>query len=1069
MLIESVELRNVKSYAEPGSKIHFRPGVNLIWGDNGSGKTTILEAIGYALFGAIDYKLAQFLREGVKEGEIVLTFEGKDDRSYQVVRNLKGAGKFEIHDPQTGRKLISKRQDAEEWLTDYLGIEFGGYGKLLFENALGVAQGKMTGSFLENESTRKDIFAPILRVNEYDIAWDNLAGTSSKLRERIGQVKEEIARLQGRLEKLPEQETQLAALAAQIASESVSLVSRKVKLTEQQAAIISFETCKAEVDQADGERKGAQSQLKLLFEQMTSAERTWQEAEDAVQILQACQSGYDLYVQAEARKRELLVQQDAYYEDQQRLLKIEGELGELKARLVTLAEQLKGIADAEKRIGELEPQVQRQAQLEEAVERYKKQAAEHQAALDKAQASLQAVPPLRKQLEGVYAELKRRTEIGFQIGAQQELLADLQVVVAGIEADETKLLAEIDALDEQLKIAREDARAFGEAERNWQRVEKELADALAQLGRVEQELQERAELDQQIQALEVEIQAQNTRVSEAQAEAQQCAQRAGELQDRLIMLQNAETADCPVCKRPLEEHEAHDVEDEFEAEIKALKSREEAALQIAQDVDREIGALRKQETTFKKRRDKLPAEQRAEEIRTEMAGKREQTLAFKSKMDGLMDASQRVNRLETERKGLDERKTVLRQDLQARRKEVEQTQGLVSKLNAELAGLAQPTQAADLENRIATHEKEAQEGQVKACELADAPAHLEAEEAALAQLNDPRAEQTKLKGIVGQRPEVEKEQQRLETVRDECAGRCQIQQRALQAYAGLELALVEANEDIEQNKKAYQDYLANQKTALASKQRWEQLDAVRGQHTAQAALCEMLNAAWQAAQARYDAEQHTRLHQEIEQLDREVTQMETRLGEWRDQHQRLDNEVVQLRQQQIALDVSLRQQSTLEHLASVLKFVREGIRQAGPQVVRQRVKAISYSADRIFQDIINDTSLRLNWDETYEITVSRRSEERTFKQLSGGEQMAAAIAVRLALMIQMSDLRVLFLDEPTANMDDTRRDNLADRITSIEGLKQIFVITHDDAFRRDTHHFIQISKQDGVSIVQVGG
>jgi exonuclease SbcC len=137
------------------------------------------------------------------------------------------------------------------------------------------------------------------------------------------------------------------------------------------------------------------------------------------------------------------------------------------------------------------------------------------------------------------------------------------------------------------------------------------------------------------------------------------------------------------------------------------------------------------------------------------------------------------------------------------------------------------------------------------------------------------------------------------------------------------------------------------------------------------------------------------------------------------------------------LAIFRQQKARLDHLSEVFKFMREGIRLAGPQVVRQRVKSISYSADRIFQDIIDAPSLTLKWDESYAIKVFCRREERIFNQLSGGEQMAAAIAVRLALMIQMSDLRILFLDEPTANMDDIRRDKLADRITRLDGLNQM--------------------------------
>jgi exonuclease SbcC len=54
MLIQSLELRNIKSYDIQGSAAQFAEGINLIWGENGSGKTTLVEAIGLVLFGALE-------------------------------------------------------------------------------------------------------------------------------------------------------------------------------------------------------------------------------------------------------------------------------------------------------------------------------------------------------------------------------------------------------------------------------------------------------------------------------------------------------------------------------------------------------------------------------------------------------------------------------------------------------------------------------------------------------------------------------------------------------------------------------------------------------------------------------------------------------------------------------------------------------------------------------------------------------------------------------------------------------------------------------------------------------
>ena len=76
--------------------------------------------------------------------------------------------------------------------------------------------------------------------------------------------------------------------------------------------------------------------------------------------------------------------------------------------------------------------------------------------------------------------------------------------------------------------------------------------------------------------------------------------------------------------------------------------------------------------------------------------------------------------------------------------------------------------------------------------------------------------------------------------------------------------------------------------------------------------------------------------------------------------------------------------------------------------------------------IMADYTARLRWTEDYEIVLMAGGRECTFKQLSGGEQMAAALAVRLALLREVSAVDVAFFDEPTANLDDHRRDNLAE-------------------------------------------
>src|SRR6516225_7870815 len=97
MRIQSIRLKNIKSYGEGpegnGITVNFQPGVNRVAGRNGHGKTTMIEALGYALFYSEpeydeNFKVqAYFLRAGEKEAEIDVVFAHAGE-TYRVERAL---------------------------------------------------------------------------------------------------------------------------------------------------------------------------------------------------------------------------------------------------------------------------------------------------------------------------------------------------------------------------------------------------------------------------------------------------------------------------------------------------------------------------------------------------------------------------------------------------------------------------------------------------------------------------------------------------------------------------------------------------------------------------------------------------------------------------------------------------------------------------------------------------------------------------------------------------------------------------------------------------------------------
>src|SRR6185369_958500 len=175
MHISKVELENIKSHVD--SKFEFSRGTIAITGRNGAGKTTIIEAIAWALFDLLDYKKEDFVRRGQKKGSVSVTFEsGLDEREYLVYRDTMTA--YNVYDPRLGRRIADKREEVTRFLWQHLGLEPGTDLRALFKEAVGVPQGTLTAIFHGTPLERKSTFDRLLKVEEYRQAAEKLRETS---------------------------------------------------------------------------------------------------------------------------------------------------------------------------------------------------------------------------------------------------------------------------------------------------------------------------------------------------------------------------------------------------------------------------------------------------------------------------------------------------------------------------------------------------------------------------------------------------------------------------------------------------------------------------------------------------------------------------------------------------------------------------------------------------------------------------------------------------------------------------------------------------------------------------
>jgi len=108
MLLNSLILENIRSYTH--EEIVFPRGISLFEGDIGSGKSTILMAIEFALFGLGSQKAESLLAKKSESGFVILEFSVDGDK-YEIKRTLR-------------RKSIGVNQDPKNsWIKTGDGIE----------------------------------------------------------------------------------------------------------------------------------------------------------------------------------------------------------------------------------------------------------------------------------------------------------------------------------------------------------------------------------------------------------------------------------------------------------------------------------------------------------------------------------------------------------------------------------------------------------------------------------------------------------------------------------------------------------------------------------------------------------------------------------------------------------------------------------------------------------------------------------------------------------------------------------------------------------------------------------
>lgn len=222
-----------------------------------------------------------------------------------------------------------------------------------------------------------------------------------------------------------------------------------------------------------------------------------------------------------------------------------------------------------------------------------------------------------------------------------------------------------------------------------------------------------------------------------------------------------------------------------------------------------------------------------------------------------------------------------------------------------------------------------------------------------------------------------------------------------------------------------------------------------------------------AAETDYDRNRHQTERAELINLQKRQAEVTARHSAAQQRESVLAVELDRLNEIRKSILAEFQEKERLEKVAELTVFIRDTLKEAAPLVARNYVYHVSLEANQLFREITGNAEHTLKWGEDYGITLEEGGYDRPFVALSGGEQMAAALSVRLALLKQLTDIRIAFFDEPTTNMDAERRENLALQLSQIKHFEQLFVISHDDTFSGYVDNEVRVERGDNEQTLQM--
>ena len=266
MIIKRLKLRNFRSYKE--EEIEFPRGVILFEGDIGSGKSSLLYAIEFALFGLGDMRGETLMRVGENTCSVELEFE-TNGKNYVVYRSLirkdKGISQDEGYIIIDGRKMRLTSSEQRAKILEILNFKESARTRsssFIYRYAIFTPQEEMKEILRMKVDDRLQTLRKVFGIEDYKIAKDNAKLVYDELRNMISFIDGLIKDLDDLIKEKSEKEKTIENYQERIKSLNIEKEALEKEMEELARKIEAHEQMMLEINKIAGEIPALEKMMK---------------------------------------------------------------------------------------------------------------------------------------------------------------------------------------------------------------------------------------------------------------------------------------------------------------------------------------------------------------------------------------------------------------------------------------------------------------------------------------------------------------------------------------------------------------------------------------------------------------------------------------------------------------------------------------------------------------------------------------------------------------------------------------------------------------------------------------